>query len=85
MDRAEPACLWRAVPQLAAVDGYLRWSDATDTRQRSITLMGCNAHWQSTDQIPQRAVDIGLIDRFGLADPTDGGRTKASQRVAPLG
>ncbi len=31
--------------------------------------------WQSTDQVPQRAVDQGLIGRFGAIDPTDGGKT----------
>ena len=38
--------------------------------------MGYSAGWNSTDQIPQRAVDAGLIDRFGSIDPTDGGRTE---------
>jgi hypothetical protein len=37
--------------------------------------MAYSAGWDSTDQIPQRAVDRGLIDRFGAIDPTDGGRT----------
>ena len=31
--------------------------------------------WNSTDQVPQRAIDSGLIDRFGALDPTDGGDT----------
>ena len=31
--------------------------------------------WNSTDQIPQRAVDGGLLGRFGALDPTDGGQT----------
>ena len=35
--------------------------------------MGYKADWNSTDQIPKRAVDSGRIDRFGLIDPTDGG------------
>src|SRR5207248_11729814 len=29
--------------------------------------------WNSTDQIPRRAVESGLIDRFGAIDPTTGG------------
>jgi hypothetical protein len=31
--------------------------------------------WHSTDQVAQRAIDHGLIGRFGAIDPTDGGRT----------
>ncbi|WP_205959663.1 TonB-dependent receptor [Ramlibacter humi] len=40
---------------------------------------GVNHHeasWISTDQVPQRAIDNGLIGRFGTLDPTSGGRTK---------
>jgi outer membrane receptor protein involved in Fe transport len=29
--------------------------------------------WNATDQVPQRAIDQGLITRFGTLDPTDGG------------
>jgi hypothetical protein len=31
--------------------------------------------WHATDQIAERAVDEGLIGRFGAIDPTDGGNT----------
>jgi TonB-dependent Receptor Plug Domain len=31
--------------------------------------------WHSTDQVPRRAIDEGVIGRFGAMDPTDGGRT----------
>jgi hypothetical protein len=41
----------------------------------SLAALGYEAHWQATDQIPQRAVAAGLISRFGNIDPTDGGRT----------
>jgi hypothetical protein len=30
-------------------------------------ILGFRNHWHSTDQIPQRAVDSGQIDRFGLS------------------
>ena len=42
------------------------------------------ASWNSTDQIPQRAVDQGLIGRFGAIDPSDGGKTLALQPVVRL-
>jgi hypothetical protein len=31
--------------------------------------------WHSTDQVPERAIDEGVIERLGAIDPTDGGRT----------
>ena len=37
-----------------------------DANQRStITAMAYSAGWNSTDQIPQRAVEQGLVGRFG--------------------
>ena len=41
----------------------------------SVTFLGFSNHWHSTDQIPQRAVDAGLIGRFGFIEETDGGET----------
>ncbi len=41
----------------------------------SLTAMAYAARWNSTDQIPERAVASGLLDRFGNLDDTDGGST----------
>ncbi len=41
----------------------------------SITGMAYDNRWTSTDQVAKRAIDRGLIDRFGTLDPTDGGRS----------
>ena len=41
----------------------------------SVTAMGYRGTWSSTDQVPRRAVDQGIIGRFGALDPTDGGDT----------
>jgi hypothetical protein len=37
--------------------------------------MAMRSSWDATDQVPQRAVNAGAIDRFGTVDPTDGGET----------
>lgn len=34
-----------------------------------------DSEWTSTDQVPQRAIDSGLIDRFGFIDDDLGGET----------
>jgi outer membrane receptor protein involved in Fe transport len=41
-----------------------------------ITFQGYDADWNSTDQIPERAVEAGLIDPFGFVDPDLGGQTE---------
>jgi hypothetical protein len=38
-------------------------------------LTHTTAAWTSTDQIPQRAVDAGLISRYGSLDPSAGGQS----------
>jgi len=41
----------------------------------SVTLMAYEAQWRATDQIPQRLVDSGQLDRFGSVSDTSGGDT----------
>jgi len=53
----------------------LRYSQGNARSGLSLTFMGFSNHWHSTDQIPQRAVNAGLIDRFGFVEETDGGET----------
>jgi hypothetical protein len=40
-----------------------------------LTAMAYTNHWRSPDQIPERAVDQGALDRFGSIDLTLGGRS----------
>lgn len=53
----------------------LRYSQGDSRNGLSMTFMGFSNHWHSTDQIPQRAVDAGLISRFGFIEESDGGET----------
>lgn len=41
----------------------------------SLTFMAYDNSWNSADQIPQRAIESGLIDKFGSIDPTVGGQS----------
>jgi outer membrane receptor protein involved in Fe transport len=56
-------------------NSVLRYSLAKGDTQISFTAMAYTANWNSTDQVPQRAIDQGLISRFGTIDPSDGGNT----------
>ncbi len=42
------------------------------------------ADWNASGQVPQRAIDAGLIDRFGSIDPTEGGTTARTNVNATL-
>ncbi|MEN7547640.1 TonB-dependent receptor plug domain-containing protein [Rapidithrix thailandica] len=50
---------------------------ASIKQNQKITLTASHfqSKWDASGQIPQRAVDAGLIDRFGAIDDTEGGKT----------
>jgi len=54
----------------------LSYSHGTNADGFVLTGMAYRGKWNSTDQIPKRAVDFGEISRFGAIDPTDGGETE---------
>lgn len=54
-------------------NGFLRWHWEGGMDKINITAMGYHGGWTSTDQVPQRAIDSGLIGRYGFLDPTNGG------------
>ena len=66
---------WDNPERFHRLNGVLRYSFGDDRNRSSITAMAYSAGWNATDQIPQRAVDSGLVNRFGALDPTDGGQT----------
>jgi hypothetical protein len=63
------------------VNGVLRYSRGDTRNGMSVTGMSYRTDWRSTDQIPARAINSGLISRLGLLDVSDGG-TATRQSVA---
>jgi len=63
---------------LEKVNALLRWSREREKSSYAITAMYYDADWNSADQIPERAVEQGLIDPFGSLDKTLGGKTRRS-------
>jgi len=49
------------------------WESGSDTF--GVTLMAYDNSWNSADQIPQRAVDQGIISEFGSINTTSGGNS----------
>ncbi len=66
---------WDHPDDYRRVNGVLRYSQSSRGARWDLTAMGYYGLWNATDQIPQRAVTDGAIDRFGAIDPTDGGKT----------
>ncbi|CAN7347603.1 TonB-dependent receptor [Pseudoduganella sp. LjRoot289] len=55
--------------------GVLRYSAGTRENRFSVTAMAYKGGWHASSQIPQRAVESGVLSLFGTADPSDGGAT----------
>lgn len=66
---------WDNPDNVRKLNGLVRYSQGTATDGVSVTGMAYANRWNSTDQVPQRAIMSGLLDRFGSEDPTDGGNT----------
>jgi outer membrane receptor protein involved in Fe transport len=66
---------WLNPDNYRRLNGVVRYSHGDALSGMSITGMAYRGTWNSTDQVPQRAIDSGLVDRFGALDTTDGGDT----------
>lgn len=66
---------WQAPEDYRRLNAVLRYSQGSPSNGFNLTAMAYQGKWDSTDQVPQRALDSGLIGRFGTLDPTDGGET----------
>jgi hypothetical protein len=57
------------------LNGVLRYTFEKGKDAYALNGFAYNGAFDSTDQIPQRLVDAGLLDPFGYINPTDGGNT----------
>lgn len=67
---------WDVPDKIRKINGVLRYSEGTSDNGMSLTGMAYRNGWTSTDQIAQRAMDAGVIGRFGSLNPTDGGNSE---------
>jgi hypothetical protein len=71
---------WTLPENLRRWNGVATLSGGTPALGWSATLMGYDARWNATDQVPQRLLDAGTFNgapfgRFDAVDATDGGST----------
>jgi hypothetical protein len=67
---------WQNPDDARKVNGIVRYTAGTAHNGLSVTGMAYSNKWNSTDQMPLRAITSGEIDRFGSLDPTDGGNAE---------
>jgi hypothetical protein len=66
---------WAVPDALRKISTVARYSQGTALDGFSVTGMAYAAKWTATNQIPERAVVSGQLDRYGTLNPTDGGDT----------
>lgn len=66
---------WQQPEEFNRWNGLLRWFKTDDDTKLSVTFMGYQGSWTSTDQIPSRLVNQGLLDRYATLDPSAGGES----------
>jgi len=72
---------WTVPEGLHKTNAVLTLSGGATAEGWSASFMGYDAHWTSTDQVPQRLIDAGTYNgrpfgRFDSLDPSDGGETR---------
>jgi len=75
LERAGQDGPWDTPEDYKRTNGVLSYSWSRGDDDVRVTAMGMHSSWNSTDQVPQRALDAGLIGRYGALDPSDGGET----------
>jgi hypothetical protein len=73
---------WERKDGYEKVNGVLRWNRGDAANGLTVSLLGYDGRWDSTDQIPRREVADGRLGRFGLIDDTDGGSSSRSSLSA---
>ena len=66
---------WDIPQNLQKLSGIARYTWHTTAHEFTVLGMGYRNSWDGSDQIPERAVAAGVIDRFGQVDSTLGGIT----------
>jgi outer membrane receptor protein involved in Fe transport len=66
---------WVNPDDMRKFSGMMRYSQGTATDGVSLTAMAYSNKWNSSDQVPLRAIASGAISLYGELDPYDGGDT----------
>ena len=66
---------WDYPDKVRKLNAVVRYSQGVASDGFSLTGMAYSNRWNSTDQVPLRAITSGQIGLYGALDPTDGGNS----------
>ena len=66
---------WDLDQDLQKLNGLAKWTREGEAGHVHVVATAYDSDWVSTDQIPSRAIESGLVDRFGFIDGDLGGET----------
>ena len=66
---------WALDQDLEKLNAFAKIVHAAGPWRYELSASAYDSRWTATDQVPLRAVESGLIDRFGFIDPDLGGET----------
>jgi outer membrane receptor protein involved in Fe transport len=75
---------WVNPDELHKINAVLRYSAGDKTDGYSLTAMYYHGEWNATTDQPERAIEEGLISRYGSLDPSDGGMAQRASLTAQL-
>jgi outer membrane receptor protein involved in Fe transport len=65
--------IWEVPQNYRKVNALLKLKNKTENGDWSFSAMSYRAKWTATDQVPVRAIEQGLLTRYGSLDPSTGG------------
>lgn len=84
LDATAYAGPWELDEDLKQTRFHVSYAAPLGTARAKLALSGYSGEWNSTDQIPQRAVESGLLSRLGNVDPDLGGMTDRIELMGSL-
>ena len=75
---------WELDEDLGSTKFYAAYSGHLGDNEARVALAGYSSEWNSTDQIPRRAVQSGEISPLGFVDPDLGGSTDRYELSASI-
>jgi outer membrane receptor protein involved in Fe transport len=66
---------WLVPQDYRKKNAVLRYAQGSEFDGFDVSFLAYDADWTATDQVARRAVDAGLVSRFGSLDPSTGGET----------
>ncbi len=84
VDHTSYAGPWDLDEDLGQTRAYAAWTGEIGAADARLAFSGYSGNWNSTDQVPRRVVESGLIDTLGYIDPDLGGSTDRYELLGSL-